>query len=181
MVLSRIVAYDRQQGTVTYWYRDHLRQGKKTVETVSRATFIGRMVQHILPKGFQRIRYYGLQASCTLKKVRAQLLQLLEVAEQLLLPLGDGASVSRPLYRERMRAAFGRDPLFCPRCGGEMWLWQIWHPHYGVIYDELERLKAGVYERGGRPVCRGVDADRAGDAGPRSDGYVQLPLFTVPA
>jgi hypothetical protein len=48
---------DRAQGTVTYWYRDHMQQGKRRVETVSRTTFIGRMVQHILPKGFQRIRY----------------------------------------------------------------------------------------------------------------------------
>ena len=77
LALSRIVAYNRAQGTVTYWYRDHLKQGKKTVETVRIATFIGRMVQHILPKGFQRMRYYGLQATCTLKQVRAQLLQVL--------------------------------------------------------------------------------------------------------
>src|SRR5215210_2241172 len=74
MALSRIVAYDQAQGTVTYWYRDHLHQGHKMVETVSRETFIGRMVQHILPKGFQRIRYYGLQATCMLKKLRAQLM-----------------------------------------------------------------------------------------------------------
>jgi hypothetical protein len=65
IALSRIIAYDRDQGTVTYWYRDHRRPGK-TRETVSRETFIGRMVQHILPKGFQRIRYYGLQATCIL-------------------------------------------------------------------------------------------------------------------
>ena len=30
--------------------------------------FIGRMVQHIMPKGFQRVRYYGLQATKTFKK-----------------------------------------------------------------------------------------------------------------
>jgi len=52
MALSRIVAYERAQGTVTSWYRDHLSDGKRTVETVDRTTFIGRMVQHILPKGF---------------------------------------------------------------------------------------------------------------------------------
>jgi len=52
MALSRILAYDRAQGTVTYWYRDHLSEGKRKVETVDRTTFIGRMVQHILPKGF---------------------------------------------------------------------------------------------------------------------------------
>jgi Putative transposase len=70
LALSRIVTYDRAQGTVTSWYRDHRSHGKRTVETVDRTTFIGRMVQHILPKGFQRIRYYGLQATCILAKMR---------------------------------------------------------------------------------------------------------------
>jgi hypothetical protein len=51
------MAYDRARGTVTYWYRDHQRGGQRTEETVSREAFIGRMVQQILPKGFQRIRY----------------------------------------------------------------------------------------------------------------------------
>jgi hypothetical protein len=179
LALSRIIAYDRECGSVTYWYRDHLKQGKKTVETVSRETFIGRMVQHILPKGFQRIRYYGLQATCTLKKVRAQLVQLLQVAEQQVLPLEETVPVSRPRYRERMQTAFGSDPLVCPRCGRALWLWQIWHPQYGVVYDELERMKAGVYERVERPVCGGVECDRAGDAGLGSDGELQLPLFTL--
>jgi len=52
MALARIITYDHTHGTVTYWYRDHLSGGKRTVETVDRLTFIGRMVQHILPKGF---------------------------------------------------------------------------------------------------------------------------------
>ena len=56
MGLSRIIKYDRERGEVTYWYKDHLSRGKKTTVTVDRETFIGRMVQHILPKGFQRIR-----------------------------------------------------------------------------------------------------------------------------
>ena len=146
---------------------------------MSRETFIGPLVQHILPKGFQRIRYYGLQASCTLKKVRAQLLRLLHLAEQQVLPLSDAAPLSRPRYRQRMHAAFGHDRLVCPCCGGDMWLWQIWHPQYGVVYDELERMKQGVYERAERPVCRPTESDRARDAGPLSDGYLQLSLFTV--
>lgn len=180
MALSRVVAYDRAQGTVTYWYRDHLQQGRKVVETVSRETFIGRMVQHILPKGFQRIRYYGLQATCTLKKLRAQLLTVFGVAVQQVMAIG-GVPTTQARYRERMRSTFGHDPLVCRRCGREMWLWQIWHPQYGMIYDELERMKAGVYGRGERPVCRGVDCDRAGDAGVGSDSQVQLPLFTLSA
>nr|WP_127924182.1 MULTISPECIES: transposase [unclassified Pseudoalteromonas] len=37
-------------------------------ECVDVEAFIGRMVQHILPKGFQRVRYYGLQATASFKK-----------------------------------------------------------------------------------------------------------------
>jgi hypothetical protein len=96
MALSRIVAYDRARGTMTYWYRDHLKRGKKTTETVSRETFIGRMVQHILPKGFQRIRYYGLQATCILKKVRDQLVRVLRVVAQPVIGRDDAAPVARP-------------------------------------------------------------------------------------
>ena len=70
MALSRIITSDHTQETVTYWYRDHLSGGTRTVETVDRLTFIGRIVQHILPKGLQRIRYYRLQATCILARMR---------------------------------------------------------------------------------------------------------------
>jgi hypothetical protein len=179
IALSRIIAYDRVRGTVTYWYRDHLKRGQKTTETVSRETFIGRMVQHILPKGFQRMRYDGLQATCILKKVREQVVRVLQVVVQPVSARDDAASVTRPRHRERIQAAFGRDPLACPRCGQEMWLWQIWHPKYGVVYDELERMERGIYERAERPVDRPGEINRAGNAGPVSDRHIQVPLFVV--
>ena len=71
--LSRIINYDAERGLVTYWYRSHHTKGKREKVTVTVETFIGRMVQHILPKGFHRIRYYGLQATCVLKKVRQKI------------------------------------------------------------------------------------------------------------
>jgi Putative transposase/Transposase zinc-binding domain len=180
MALSRIVGYDREHSMVTYWYRDHQRGGQRTEETVSRETFIGRMVQHILPKGFQPIRYYGLQATCILKQVREQLALVLHTAVQQAMDMLEMPG-KRARDRERMLSTLGRDPLRCPGCGGDMWLWQIWHPQYGVIYDELERMKVGVYERAFRPVCRPTESDRAGDAGSGPDGHVQLPLFALPA
>jgi len=39
-------------------------------ETIPVAMFIGRMVQHTMPKGFKRIRYYGVQATKTFAKVK---------------------------------------------------------------------------------------------------------------
>lgn len=49
-------------------------------------------------------------------------------------------------YRERYRELSGGDPMSCRYCGHEMGLWKIWHPKYGVIYDEWKNIKAGKYE-----------------------------------
>jgi hypothetical protein len=174
--LSRIIQYDRERGEVTYWYKDHLSRGKKTTVTVDRETFIGRMVQHILPKGFQRIRYYGLQATCKLEKVREQLKIALEGAAQLVMESGV-KPVKRLTYRERMKRTLGRDPQQCPQCGAELWLWKVWHPKYKVIYDAGERLRREAevqYERT-LPTGRG----RTSDAGVGGGSHLQLSLFAV--
>ena len=52
--VRRIDRYDGQR--VTYHYRSHLTE-RVEHETVAVDTFIGRMVQHTMPKGFKRIRY----------------------------------------------------------------------------------------------------------------------------
>ena len=48
-------------------------------------------------------------------------------------------------YRQRYEQSTGRDPFRCPHCGAEMEVWRIWHPTYGVIYDEGEVIKRGTY------------------------------------
>jgi hypothetical protein len=60
--LRRLERYDGQR--VTYHYRSH-KSERVEWERVDVYTFIGRMVQHVFPKGFQRIRYYGVQATKT--------------------------------------------------------------------------------------------------------------------
>jgi hypothetical protein len=64
--------------------------------------------------------------------------------------------VTRQSYQERVLASTGRDPLRCPRCGGSMMLWQVWHPRYGAVYDEVEQIKRGRYDPGG-VVLQGED------------------------
>src|SRR5256885_14803360 len=65
--LRRIDRYDGQ--CVTYHYRSHMSE-RVEWETVDVSTFIGRMVQHVCPKGFQRVRYYGVQATKTFAKLK---------------------------------------------------------------------------------------------------------------
>jgi hypothetical protein len=141
-------SYDGQR--VKYWYNDH-KSGKRKMEDIDVFTFIGRMVQHILPKGMQRIRYYGLHATAVYQKIRKKL--------RAILPADAGQcretfTIARKNYQQRVIETSSKDPFVCSRCGGELILWKIWHPSYGVIYDEEERLKSGYYERderGGDP------------------------------
>ena len=65
--VRRIDRYDGKR--VTYHYRSH-RTGRTEHETVPVDTFIGRMGQHVMPKGFKRIRYDGVQATKTFAKVQ---------------------------------------------------------------------------------------------------------------
>ncbi len=138
--VRRIDRYDGHQ--VTYHYRSH-RTERVERETIAVDTFIGRMIQHTMPKGFKRIRYYGVQATKTFVKlkgiIQAALAKVGEVVK------GAVKIIARLTYRQRYEQSTGRDPLRCPHCQREMELWRIWHPTYGVVYDEGQKIKRGTY------------------------------------
>lgn len=170
IAVRRILRY--AGGLVTYWYKDHETRARK-VETVDVLTFIGRMVQHILPKCFQRIRYYGLQATKTFEKwsevIREGLRRVGRVVR------GVYQVVASKNYRERYEELSGRDPMICRYCGHEMELWKIFHPLYGVIYDEWENIKAGKYGEVDEWPRRGRHSVRS------TTDRIQLSMFKLPA
>jgi hypothetical protein len=134
---------DRSDGErVTYHYRSH-RTERVEHETVDVDMFIGRMVQHTVPKGFKRIRYYGVQATKTFAKVKVMMHEALAKVKGVV--KGAVQIIARLTYRQRYEQSTGRDPLMCPHCRGEMGVWCIWHPTYGVIYDEVQVIKRGTY------------------------------------
>lgn len=168
IAVRRIMKYDDK--VVTYWYKDHKRKGKK-VETVDVYTFIGRMVEHILPKGFQRVRYYGVQATKTFFKWREVVKEGLKRVGRVI--QGCYQVVEKKSYRERYKEVSGRDPFHCRYCGGKMDVWKRWHPKYGIIFDEFENMKAGRYE-----------GEKGRDSGGRysvqpSSGAIQLSLLPL--
>ena len=144
IAVRRIDRYDGKR--VTYHYRSH-RTDRMEHETVTVDTFIGRMVQHTMPKGFKRIRYYGVQATKTFAKVKVAIQAALAKVEGVV--KGAVKIIARLTYRQRYEQSTGRDPLVCPHCQSEMGIWRIWHPTYGVIYDEGEVIKRGTYEASG--------------------------------
>jgi len=138
--VRRIDRYDGER--VTYHDRSH-RTDRMEHETVAVDTFIGRMVQHTMPKGFKRIRYSGVQATKTFAKVKVVIQAALAKVEGVV--KGAVKIIARLTYRQRYEQSTGRDPCICPHCQSEMEVWCIWHPTYGVIHDEGKVIKRGTY------------------------------------
>ena len=60
---TRLIAHDKRG--VTFHYKDYRADGmaRRKVMTLATDEFIRRFLLHILPKGFHRIRHYGLFAN----------------------------------------------------------------------------------------------------------------------
>jgi hypothetical protein len=54
----RLVRVDEQE--VTFRYKDYRREEQEKEMTLSRVEFARRFLQHVLPRGFVRVRHYGL-------------------------------------------------------------------------------------------------------------------------
>jgi hypothetical protein len=141
IAVRRIDCYDGVR--VTYHYRFH-RTDRVEQETVPVATFIGRMVQHTLPKGFKRLRYDGGHATKTCAKIKVLIQAALTKVEGGI--KGAVTLIARLTYRQRYEPSTGRDPFQGPHCQNKMEGWRIWPPTYGVIHDEGEVIKRGTYE-----------------------------------
>ena len=111
---SRLVSLD-QRG-VTFRYKDYRRNGRARFRTMTLAPdeFIRRFLLHVLPKGFHRIRHYGLLASAGCKANVARAKEL--IAE--LLPSID-PSTDHDAADVATHAAADHRPT-CPCCGGRM-------------------------------------------------------------
>ena len=102
---SRLIAFD--ESGVTFRYKDYRRNGadRQQVMTLATDEFIRRFLLHVLPRGFHRIRHYGLLAGSARKASIALARKLLDVVA---LPDED-----IPAQSDDFRPS-------CPCCGGRM-------------------------------------------------------------
>jgi len=107
----RLIAADAMG--VTFKYKDYRIQGPERYKLITFATdeFIRRFLMHVLPKGFHRIRHYGLLANGSRADNIARARALLNVPKPDAIPddpksadAGEPPTLSRP----------------CPCCGGRM-------------------------------------------------------------
>ncbi|MBY5884581.1 IS91 family transposase [Rhizobium leguminosarum] len=112
---SRLISFD--QSGVTFRYKDYRRDGadRQQIMTLNTDEFIRRFLLHVLPRGFHRIRHYGLLAGGSRTSSIARARELLNVAAPPCHDAADEQTDFRPS---------------CPCCGGRM-----------IIIDVFERWR----------------------------------------
>src|SRR5207244_468811 len=105
----RLIACDERG--VTFKYKDYRADGRARYKLMTLATgeFIRRFLSHVLPKGFHRIRHYGLLAKSSCADNLARARELLAVPQ----PQGKPDDAAGPDAQ-----ATHSQP--CPCCGGRM-------------------------------------------------------------
>ena len=107
-----------EDGKVTFTYREG-DTGRRRISTVTAEEFIRRFLQHVLPKGFVKVRYYGLLAPGNRHRLR-QVQALLEAQAQPGLPSATSEQSAEQIAQDHT--------VLCPRCGQPMQVVQSIRP-----------------------------------------------------
>jgi hypothetical protein len=110
VAISNARLLELRDGRVTFRYKDYADGHRQKTMTLDAVEFLRRFVQHVLPKGFVKIRHYGLLAN-------AQRAARLALSRRLLLVVNVAATLpeapaaeATPIEPARLRC--------CPNCGG---------------------------------------------------------------
>ena len=115
---------DIAEGKVTFRYKDYRQNAQQKTMTLEAGEFIRRFLLHVLPEGFQRIRYYGFLAN------RYRVEKLAHCRELLDMPAPEPPTFEAAKdYRERYEELAGSSLRDCPVCHqGHMLVTQILPP-----------------------------------------------------
>jgi Putative transposase len=109
-----------ENGKVTFKARDNANPGKKRLVSLEAVEFIRRFMQHVLPRGFVRIRHYGLMAPKNVNTRLATARRLLLQARGLEPPqprdAGSDKQTTPKTWREVLLDLTGIDLRACPQC-----------------------------------------------------------------
>jgi len=99
-----------EEGQVRFRWKDYRDANQQKVLTLGADEFIRRFLLHVLPRGFQRIRYYGLLGHRYREQNLAHCRQLLGM------PAAQPTAGPPPDYRDRYEQLTGRSLTECPAC-----------------------------------------------------------------
>jgi hypothetical protein len=94
---------------IIFEYKDYREGGKKKPMPLSIQEFVRRLVQHILPPKFRRLRHYGFLSNAAKRKSLALARKALKVKQEAILD----KAARREAARQRL---MGQNPHLCPCC-----------------------------------------------------------------
>jgi hypothetical protein len=101
-------------GVVRFRYQDYADGGRTKEMTLAGTEFLRRFLRHVLPKGFMRIRHYGLLANCHRRAKLARARALLGAATR------ETSKAGEPAPPAQACAPLAACSGCCPLCGGAM-------------------------------------------------------------
>jgi hypothetical protein len=105
----RLITFDGKR--ITFQWKDYARDGQRRTMTLTAMEFLRRFVQHVLPRGFVRIRQFGFLANhCRTARL----------------------TLARRLLRQRssLTNALPTTPVWsCPHCGAAMIVGPLLNAH----------------------------------------------------
>jgi hypothetical protein len=105
-------------GVVRFGYRDYADHNAEKEMTLTAEEFLRRFLLHVLPRGFMRVRHYGITANRHRGHKLARARERLGPRPRCAPPPTAAAPAGETLgARPTARAA---DPPTCPRCGGRL-------------------------------------------------------------
>ena len=104
---------DIAEGQVSFRYKDYRHDAQSKTMTLDAEEFIRRFLLHVLPAGFQRIRYYGFLGNRYRKEKLAHCRHLLGIPADEVEGPPKGTA---PDYRDRYEALTGVSLRRCPVC-----------------------------------------------------------------
>ena len=106
----RLVAL--QDGRVTFRYKDYADDHRHKTMSLSAEEFLRRFVQHVLPRGFVKIRHYGLLANRHRE-------DRLDVCRKLLLVVNAQREIAASATADPPTSIEPTRPRCCPKCGSQ--------------------------------------------------------------
>ena len=104
---NRLIGMNNQD--VRFRYRDYRDKNTTKEMSLSGEEFIRRFLLHVLPSGFQKIRYYGILSNRQRKAKLSRCFKLLRIP---------APAKVKYQARELILKVLGKDITICPHCGG---------------------------------------------------------------
>jgi Putative transposase/Transposase zinc-binding domain len=119
---NRLLAIE--EGKVRFRWKDYRNGNRQKTMSLAADEFIRRFLLHVLPQGFQRIRYYGFLANRRREQKLARCRQLLAMPQR---EATEEAAVRD--YRDQYRQLTGAGLTECPACQrGHMVIIEVLNP-----------------------------------------------------